>query len=67
MTHYFLVDEGGIIQDAIQYDVDGYFAVELDDEHLPPGINGGWYRFDGVTYQFDVELYEAKQVNSSIL
>lgn len=55
--HYFLLD-GDIIRDAIQYEVDGYTRVELDVEFLPAGINGGWYRWDGIQYIFDQELYE---------
>jgi hypothetical protein len=56
-TFYFLLD-GDIITDAIEYMVDGYTEVQLDQTHLPAGINGGYYRWNGTTYERDEAIYQ---------
>ena len=56
---YFLLD-GDIITDAIDYQVAGYVEVELDQTHLPAGINGGYYRFNGTHYAKDETLYQSQ-------
>jgi len=56
---YFLLD-GDIITDAIDYQVSGYVEVELDQTHLPAGINGGYYRFNGTHYAKDETLYQSQ-------
>jgi len=56
---YFLLD-GDIITDAIDYAVDGYIEVELNQTHLPAGINGGYYRWTGSAYQKDEVLYQSQ-------
>ena len=55
MKHYFQVQDS-IITDAVQYPVEGYIEAELSETHLPAGINGGWYRWDGANYTFDEAL-----------
>ena len=61
---YFLLD-GDIITDAIDYQVGGYVEVELNQTHLPAGINGGYYRFNGTNYAKDETLYQS-QVNEIV-
>ncbi len=56
MKTFYLALDGDIIVDAIEYPHDGYIEVELPATHLPAGINGGWYRWDGTTYMLDEEL-----------
>ena len=56
---YFLLD-GDIITDAIEYQVEGYTEVELDQTHLPAGINGGYYRWTGTAYEKDDALYQSQ-------
>jgi hypothetical protein len=56
---YFLLD-GDIITDAIEYAVDGYIEVELNQTHLPAGINGGYYRWTGIAYERDETLYQSQ-------
>jgi hypothetical protein len=56
---YFKLD-GDIITDAIEYAVDGYIEVQLDQTHLPAGINGGYYRWTGTAYEKDEELYNSQ-------
>lgn len=72
---YFKLD-GDIITDAIEYTHEGYIEVELPETHLPAGINGGWYRWNGTTYVLDEELKNAadeavqkrrKQENADII
>lgn len=55
ITVYFQLN-GDIITDAISYPHGDYVEVELDVEHLPVGINAGYYRWDGDTYAIDDEL-----------
>jgi len=55
------VDKNGIIRDAISYPVDGYIEVEVPSP-LPPGINGGWYRWDSEAGTY-VEVPELKPAN----
>ena len=57
-TYYFKLN-GDIIFDAIDYAFNGYIEVQLPDERLPVGINGGWYRWNGEMYVFDQALYDA--------
>lgn len=57
-TFYIQVDENGIIRDVIEFPHDGYMQVELDTP-LPPGINGGWYRWDSEAGTY-VEVPELK-------
>lgn len=54
---YIQVDKNGIIRDVIEFPYDGYMQVELDTP-LPPGINGGWYRWNAEagTYEEVPEL-----------
>jgi hypothetical protein len=59
MKTFYLALDGDIIVDAIEYPHDGYIEVELPTTHLPAGINGGWYRWDGATYVLDEELKQA--------
>jgi hypothetical protein len=56
---YFKLD-GDIITDAIEYQVDGYTEVELDQTHLPAGINAGYYRWTGTAYEKDDALYQSQ-------
>ena len=56
---YFLLD-GDIITDAIDYEVEGYVEVELNQTHLPAGINGGYYRLNGTHYAKDETLYQSQ-------
>lgn len=58
MTHYFLINEQNIIIDAIQYEVEGYTVLELNETHLPVGINAGWYRLTDTGYEFDQQLFD---------
>jgi len=51
-TFYIQVDENGIIRDVIEFPYDGYMQVELDTP-LPPGINGGWYRWIAETGTYE--------------
>lgn len=64
MKHYFQIRDG-IITDAIQYPTEGYTEVELDETHLPAGINGGWYRWDGTHYVLDETLKQAASVEGA--
>ena len=67
MKHYFKLNND-IIVDAIQYPVEGYVEVELTETHLPAGINGGWYRWDGEQPVFDEELYaQLNPVDETVL
>ena len=52
---YFLLN-GDIIVDAIEYPVDGYVKVSMNQTHLPPGINAGYYRLQNDEYLLDEEL-----------
>jgi hypothetical protein len=56
---YFKLD-GDIITDAIEYQVEGYTEVELDQTHLPAGINAGYYRWTGADYEKDDALYQSQ-------
>lgn len=56
MKTFYLALDGDIIVDAIEYPHDGYIEVELPVTHLPAGINGGWYRWDGTTATPDETL-----------
>jgi hypothetical protein len=56
---YFKLD-GDIITDAIDYAVNGYTEVELDQTHLPAGINAGYYRWTGTAYEKDDALYQSQ-------
>jgi hypothetical protein len=56
---YFKLD-GDIITDAIDYAVEGYTEVELDQTHLPAGINAGYYRWTGTAYEKDDALYQSQ-------
>jgi hypothetical protein len=58
MKSYWFRLDGDIITDAIEYEHHELIRVELPDQQLPPGINGGWYRWDGTSYHFDQELYD---------
>jgi hypothetical protein len=59
MKAYWFQLNGDIITDAIEYEYEGYIHVELAEHILPAGIRAGWYRWDGESYQFDQELYDA--------
>jgi len=56
---YFKLDSD-IITDAIEYAVEGYIEVELDQTHLPAGINAGYYRWTGTAYEKDDALYQSQ-------
>jgi hypothetical protein len=56
---YFLLDDD-IITDAIDYAVEGYTEVELNQTHLPAGINAGYYRWTGTAYEKDETLYQSQ-------
>ena len=56
MTYYILIDKESIIRDAVTYPVEGYIQVQIEGP-LPPGINGGWYKWENGTY---VEYPELK-------
>lgn len=58
MKSYWLRLDGDIITDAIQYEHQDFIHVELIEEQLPAGINGGWYRWDGTNYHFDQQLHD---------
>ena len=53
---YLKLSSDNIILDVIEYPFEGYIEVELPDTSLPAGINGGWYRWNGTTYQEDSTL-----------
>lgn len=53
---YLKLDANNIILDAIEYLHEGYIEVSLPDTSLPAGINGGWFKWNGTTYQEDVSL-----------
>jgi hypothetical protein len=50
MKKWYLQLNGDIITDVIEYSVEGYIEVQLSETHLPAGINGGWYRWNGTNY-----------------
>jgi len=54
---YFKLD-GDIITDAIEYPYQDYVMVELDETHLPAGINAGYYRLNNNVYTLDNDLFE---------
>jgi hypothetical protein len=56
-SYWFLLNDD-IIVDAIEYEHADFIKVQLPDEQLPAGINGGWYRWDGSAYHFDQALYD---------
>lgn len=56
-TFYFQLN-GDIITDVIEYAHEGYIPVDLEETHLPAGINGGWYRLIDNEYVLDEELYQ---------
>jgi hypothetical protein len=58
-TFYLMLD-GDIITDAIEYEVEGYTEVTLNQTHLPAGINGGYYRWTGTAYEKDEALYQSQ-------
>lgn len=60
-TFYVLLDENNIIRDVIEFPHDGYMQVELDTP-LPPGINGGWYRWDSEAGTY-IEVPELRPMN----
>jgi hypothetical protein len=59
---FWLQLDGDIITDAIDYEYQDYIHVVLEVTHLPAGINGGWYRWNGTEYSFDQALYDAANV-----
>ncbi len=52
-TWYLKLDADNVILDAIEYPYEGYTEVQLEETHLPAGINGGWYTWNGTTYVLD--------------
>lgn len=56
MTKFYFQLDGDIIRDAITYPHEGYTEVELDMTHLPAGINAGYYRWTGTTFEIDESL-----------
>jgi len=58
---YFQLD-GDIITDVIEYPHGNYVEVELDQTHLPSGINAGYYRLNGNIYTLDEELKDLSEL-----
>lgn len=56
MKFYFQLDNNNIIRDAITYPHEGYTEVDLDMTNLPAGINAGYYRWNGTTFEIDESL-----------
>lgn len=56
MKFYFQLDSDNIIRDAITYPHEGYTEVELGMTHLPAGINAGYYRWNGTTFEIEESL-----------
>jgi hypothetical protein len=63
MTFYIKIS-GDIIVDILEYQYADYIPVELELP-LPVGIYGGWYHWDGTTYHFDQQLYDAAMADSN--
>lgn len=62
---YFKLQEN-IILDVIEYPYEDYIEVELTESHLPSGINAGYYRLFGSSYEIDENLKkEIEQNNES--
>lgn len=57
MKKFYFKLSGDIITDAIDYPHAGYTEVELDETHLPSGINAGYYRLQNGVYAVDDILY----------
>lgn len=46
---YLKLNEDNIIIDIIEYAYEDYVEVEMSENSLPSGINGGWYKLeDGI-------------------
>lgn len=55
MKFYFKIDDDSLIRDAITYPFPGYTEVNLGTQtHLPAGINGGYYLWNGTSYSVDL-------------
>lgn len=65
MKFYFQLESDNIIRDAITYPHEGYTEVELNMTHLPAGINAGYYRWTGTTFEIVDEL-KPKDVDQEI-
>ncbi|KMY49246.1 hypothetical protein [Peribacillus loiseleuriae] len=51
MKFYLQVQKDGLITDAITYPYGNY--IEYEVEHLPPGVNGGWFKLEnGVIVEY---------------
>ena len=64
MKSFWFQLNGDIITDAIDYEYEAYTQVLIERSHLPAGINGGWYRWDGSAYHFDQVLFDAAMADS---
>jgi hypothetical protein len=64
MMTFYIKLSGDIIVDILEYQYADYIAVELELP-LPVGFYGGWYRWDGTTYHFDQQLYDAAMADSN--
>lgn len=60
MKKFYFRLNNDIITDAIEYEVYGYIEVELNQTHLPAGINGGYYRWNGTSYYIDEQLKQSQ-------
>ena len=54
MKWYLQLNQDNVITDVVDYAYAGYIEVELPDTHLPAGINGGWFTWNGTTYIEDL-------------
>jgi hypothetical protein len=59
MKKFYFKVQDGIIFDAIEYPYQDYVEVELQETHLPAGINAGYYRLNGSVYTLDEQLKAA--------
>lgn len=67
MKKFYFKLQGDIIVDVIEYPYENYIEVELQETHLPAGINAGYYRLNGSVYSIDPVLKaesDAQQVGS---
>jgi len=46
---YIQLDDNLVIKDIIEYPYSDYIEVEMEENSLPAGINGGWFKLeDGI-------------------
>jgi hypothetical protein len=56
MKKFYFKLENNIILDVIEYPHEGYIEVDLNETHLPAGINVGYYRLFKNIYFIDEQL-----------